>query len=215
MNKKYKNVIFIDTEFVSSKDYKQPIQISFVAYRLEGNNFIYDKTYSTYILLDKGVRLNKYVKAFTGIDEQILRMHGILSREVRIQLLDFLYEYTLTNTLIIGWDIANDKTMINSLLNREEELFDINLFDWYDAVVPYKRFYDKENQNTPSLINACFKLEISGINFHDSYQDAVATQKVMQHMALEKGLGLLFNPMFINLKKEKNQKKKKKITQPV
>ena len=85
MNKKYKHIIFFDTEFISSRRKNQPIEISLVAYDIVDNELKYDKSFSTYILLEKGTYLNKYVTAFTGIDNEVLDKYGIRIREAKEQ----------------------------------------------------------------------------------------------------------------------------------
>ena len=71
MNKRYKHIIFFDTEFISTRRKNQPIEISLVAYDIVDNKLKYDRSFSTYILLEKGTYLNKYVTAFTGIDNEV------------------------------------------------------------------------------------------------------------------------------------------------
>lgn len=205
MIRKYKYIIFADTEFISSKKVKQPIQVSFIAYKIKGNQFIYEKDYSTYISLKEGTYLNQYVKAFTGIDEEILEKHGILSIDARKQLLEFLGEFDTENTLICGWDIANDISMINILLNEEENPCNINCFDWYDVAIPYKHFYENESNNSPSLASACLKLNLEGNIFHDAYGDAYATSRIMQYLSIEKSFGVLMQPIYKSLYKEKKK----------
>ena len=82
MNKRYKHIIFFDTEFISTRRKNQHIEISLVAYDIVDNKLKYDKSFSTYILLEKGVYLNKYVTAFTGINNEVLDKYGIRIREI-------------------------------------------------------------------------------------------------------------------------------------
>ena len=108
MSKKYKHLIFFDTEFISSRRKNQPIEISLVAYDIIDNQLKYDKSFSTYILLEKGTYLNKYVTAFTGIDNEILDRYGIRIKDAKEQFLYFLLNYSPADTLLVGWSISND-----------------------------------------------------------------------------------------------------------
>ena len=42
MNKRYKHIIFFDTEFISTRRKNQPIEISLVAYDIVDNKLKYD-----------------------------------------------------------------------------------------------------------------------------------------------------------------------------
>ena len=44
MNKRYKHIIFFDTEFISTRRKNQPIEISLVAYDIVDNKLKYDET---------------------------------------------------------------------------------------------------------------------------------------------------------------------------
>ena len=141
MQKKYKHLIFFDTEFISSRRKNQPIEISLVAYDIDGETLEYDKSFSTYILLEKGVYLNKYVTAFTGIDNEVLDKYGIRISDAKEQFLYFLLNYSPRDTLLVGWSISNDIFMFDILVNRDEKTFDLSVFDWYDISSVFSNLY--------------------------------------------------------------------------
>ena len=45
MNKRYKHIIFFDTEFISTRRKNQPIEISLIAYDIVDNELKYDKSF--------------------------------------------------------------------------------------------------------------------------------------------------------------------------
>ncbi len=203
MNKKYKHIIFFDTEFISSRRKNQPIEISLVAYDIIDNELVYDKSFSTYILLEKGTYLNKYVTAFTGIDNAVLDKYGIRIKEAKEQFLEFLLNYSPRETLLAGWSISNDIYMFDVLVNKEESTFDLSVFDWYDVGNVFSSFYSKNKNETSSLANACKIIGKEDLAFHDSLVDAEATKEVMEYLIKEKGFSSLIGPSFISKVKKK------------
>ena len=204
MTKKYKHIIFFDTEFISSRRKNQPIEISLVAYDIENEELKYDKSFSTYILLEKGTDLNKYVTAFTGIDNEVLDKFGIRIKEAKEQFLYFLLNYSPRDTLLAGWSISNDLVMFDILVNKEESTFDLSIFDWYDVSSAFKSFYPNNKNETPSLTNACKMIGKEDLDFHDSLVDAEATKYVMEHLISNFGTKeLLKNQFVIKVNKKK------------
>lgn len=197
MNKRYKHIIFFDTEFISSRRKNQPIEISLVAFDINQNELKYDKSFSTYILLEKGTYLNKYVTAFTGIDNETLDKYGIRIRDAKEQFLEFLLDYSPSDTLLAGWSISNDIFMFDVLVNKDEITFDLGTFDWYDVSSVFTNFYGKNKNETPSLSNACKIIGKENLEFHDSLVDANATKYVMEHLINKYGLGVLLAPHYI------------------
>ena len=198
MNKRYKHIIFFDTEFISTRRKNQPIEISLVAYDIVDNKLKYDKSFSTYILLEKGVYLNKYVTAFTGINNEVLDKYGIRIKDAKEQFLYFLLGYSPKDTLLAGWSISNDIFMFDILCNKDESTFDLSTFDWYDVSNVYKNFHGNNKNETPSLANVCKLIGKDQLNFHDSLADAKATKYVMESLIEEQGLGNLLTPRFIS-----------------
>ena len=198
MNKKYKHIIFFDTEFISSRRKNQPIEISLVAYDINQNELKYDKSFSTYILLEKGTYLNKYVTAFTGIDNEVLDKYGIRIKEAKEQFLYFLLNYSPRDTLLAGWSISNDLFMFDILVNKDESTFDLSIFDWYDVSSVFKNYYFNSKNETPSLSNACKLIGKEDMDFHDSLVDAQATKFVMEHLINEYGIDNLLKSQYIS-----------------
>lgn len=209
MKKKYDYIIFFDTEFISQKTKRQPIEISFIAYKIVKNQLIYQQTFTTYIRLQKGIFLNQYVKAFTGITGEMLKDYGITIHEARLQFIDFIAKFGLDNCILAGWDITNDKVMIDHLLNYNEPTLEVSDFVWYDVANPYIMLHYKNMPTRPSLSYACEECGYSLENFHNSYDDAIATKLVMEKLISEVGLGILFQARF--LARESNKKKTVKI----
>lgn len=204
MSKKYKHIIFFDTEFISSRRKNQPIEISLVAYDINENELKYDKSFSTYILLEKGTYLNKYVTAFTGIDNNVLDKYGIRIKEAKEQFLEFLLNYSPRDTLLAGWSISNDIFMFDILVNKDESTFDLSIFDWYDVSSVFKVCYPNKKNETPSLTNACKLIGKENLEFHDSLVDAKATKYVMEFLIKEFGLiNLLKNQYISKINKKK------------
>lgn len=205
MKKKYDYIIFFDTEFISARNKRQPIEISFIAYKIDRNELIYQQTFTTYIRLQKGIFLNQYVKAFTGITGEMLKDYGIYIREAKLQFIDFIARFGLHNCILAGWDITNDKIMIDHLLNFDEKSLEVDDFTWYDVSNPYKSFHYKNMPTKPSLSYACEEIGLDISNFHNAYADALATKLVMETLMKEVGLGVLFQGKFLN-RDEKNKK---------
>ncbi len=204
MNKKYKHIIFFDTEFISSRRKNQPIEISLVAYDIIDEKLVYDKSFSTYILLEKGTYLNKYVTAFTGIDNDVLDKYGIRIKEAKEQFLDFLLNYSPYDTLLAGWSISNDIFMFDILVNKDETTFDLSVFDWYDVSNIFRNLHAENKNETPSLSNACKLIGKENLGFHDSLVDAQATKYVMDFLIEEIGLAkLLASKNITKVKKRK------------
>ena len=204
MKKKYKHIIFFDTEFISSRRKNQPIEISLIAYDIEENELKYDKSFSTYILLEKGTYLNKYVTAFTGIDNEVLDKFGIRIKEAKEQFLYFLLNYSPRDTLLAGWSISNDLVMFDILVNKEESTFDLSIFDWYDVSSAFKVYYPNNKNEMPSLTNACKMIGKENLEFHDSLVDAEATKYIMEHLLNEFGVSTILKSQFIiKVKKKK------------
>ena len=197
MQKKYKHLIFFDTEFISTRRKNQPIEISLIAYDIVDNELKYDKSFSTYILLEKGVYLNKYVTAFTGIDNEMLDKYGIRISDAKEQFLYFLLNYSPRDTLLVGWSISNDIFMFDILVNKDERTFDLSVFDWYDLSNVFTSLYAEKKNETLSLSNACKMIGIENLNFHDSLEDANATKYVMEYLFKEQGINKILSPKYI------------------
>lgn len=197
MQKKYKHLIFFDTEFISSRRKNQPIEISLVAYDIDGKELKYDKSFSTYILLEKGTYLNKYVTAFTGIDNELLDKYGIRISDAKEQFLYFLLNYSPRDTLLVGWSIANDIFMFDILVNRDEKTFDLSVFDWYDISNVFTSLYGEKKNETLSLANACKIIGNDDMNFHDSLTDAKATKIVMEYLIDNQGINKILSDKYI------------------
>lgn len=206
MKKNYKHIIFFDTEFISTRRKNQPIEISLIVYDIDGLELKYDKSFSTYILLEKGTYLNKYVTAFTGIDDVVLDKYGIRIKEAKEQFLYFLLNYSPRDTLLAGWSISNDLTMFDILVNKDETTFDLSIFDWYDVSSAFKVYYSKNKNETPSLSNACKMIGMEDLGFHDSLVDAEATKLVMEFLLKEKGKEDIINSNYICKVKKKKVK---------
>ena len=211
LKKKYDYIIFFDTEFISAKRKKQPIEISFIAYKINKNELIYQQTFTTYIRLQKGVFLNQYVKAFTGITGEMLKDYGIPIHEARLQFIDFIAKFGLDNFILAGWDITNDKVMIDHLLNYEDQTLEVSDFVWYDVSNPYIAFHYKDMPTRPSLSYACEECGYNVENYHNSYDDAIATKLVMEKLMNEVGIGVLFQPRFLTRETNTNKKKVVKV----
>ena len=78
---------------------------------------------------------------------------------------DFVLNYDLEKTLIVGWDPINDKTMLHYLLNYHENLVNVESCDWLDLVGPYTKVQGLPSSQTPSLVSACETYDIKDLKF--------------------------------------------------
>lgn len=173
--KAIKNIIVFDTEFVSARSGSQPIQIAMTAYELKENSIEKISDFSTFILPRKGVRLNKYVVEYTGINEEILRREGIYLEMARKQVIEYLLDFNFQDTILLGWDPSNDQRMFNILFNYNEEMIDVATFRWVDLARVYIHVNDLPLGQVPSLKTACEFYDMSDISFHDASNDCQAT----------------------------------------
>lgn len=194
---KYEYFIFIDTEFISSQVNKQPLQIGLVVYRYKDDHFIKMAQFSTYIMTKRGYRLDRYVKKYTHINEDILQSWGIRYAEARNQFIHFLLEFPFEKTLLIGWDPKNDKTMLNLLLNEKEELLDVHWYDWLDVASPFKTLYGWALGQTPSLEKACQSFSLTEYKFHDAFEDALATSALFYKLVESYSIKHVLNSQWI------------------
>lgn len=194
---KYEYLIFLDTEFVSSLTSKQPLQVGLSVYRYNGQSFVRSYQFSTYILVKRGNRLDRYVKKYTQINEEILKTYGIRYSDARQQLIQFLLDFPFEKTLLIGWDPKNDRTMLNLLLNEKEELLNIHWYDWFDLVNPFKALKGWPSGQTPGLTSACQTFELTDFRFHDAYEDANATGAVFFKLVENYGFDQVIQPQWV------------------
>ena len=211
MIKKYEYLIFIDTEFVSSKDGNQPFQVGMLSYHLNNSKMVKLNEFNAYIRLRKGIRLNKYAKLATGIDEETLNKFGLYAHEASLQIIDFVLNYDLEKTLIVGWDPINDKTMIHYLLNYNENLVNVESCDWLDLVGAYAKVQGLPIHQTPSLVSACEAYDIKDLKFHDAYDDAYATALLCSKLIEIYGEKEIIYDKTREIKKINEPKKKKYV----
>ena len=211
MSRKYEYLIFIDTEFVSSKDGNQPFQVGILSYHLNGYKLVKLNEFNVYIRLRKGIKLNKYAKIATGIDEETLFKFGLYPHEASLQIIDFVLNYDLEKTLIVGWDPINDKTMLHYLLNYHENLVNVESCDWLDLVGPYTKVQGLPSSQTPSLVSACETYDIKDLKFHDAYDDAYATALLCSKLIETHGEKEIIYDKTKVVKKINEPKKKKYI----
>lgn len=175
-------IMFLDTEFISTKEANQPFQIGIVTYKKANSSFEKISEFSTYIRLKEGVTLNEYIKNYTQVDEVTIDQYGIFINDARFQLLNYLLEFPLQNTIIAGWSINNDKKMLNHLFNDEDFIFDIHDFNWCDIAPIYCDCFKIPKYNSPSLIHVCEQLELNHFHHHDALSDAMATAEVLKKL---------------------------------
>lgn len=185
--KQFKNIIVLDIEFVSSKKWNQPFQVSMFGYRLKGNQLVKINEFDIYISLKPGVHLNKYALNVTGISETYLKKEGLYYKEAALQIINYLLCFNIEDTLIIGWAPANDKRMLDILLNDGEQLIDISVFNFFDLNKSYNKFKGYELNRGVSLQTACEDYGLSDVKFHNSYNDALSTAKLLAKMLEEHG----------------------------
>lgn len=173
---RYRYYLVLDTEFVSSKQSKQPLQIAIRAYELQSGQFVHLKDFSSFIFLKKGNYLNQHVRQYTKINESVLREKGIRFSDARLQLIHYLLEFPFHETLLIGWDPNQDIVMLNLLLNEnDEQMLDMRWYSWLDLAGAIRILQGIPKHMTPSLEKACSLYGLPPVEFHDAEVDAYAT----------------------------------------
>ena len=181
------NIIVLDTEFVSSKTINQPFQISISAFHLIKNQLQKISDFNAYIQMRPGTHLTYFAKKYTGITEDTLLNQGIYPDAATIQVVNYLLNFDVGNTLIVGWDPINDKRMIDNLINYSDEIVNVDAFPWFNLVKPYAHFNKITSGITPSLKEACEKYGLTDFAFHNAEDDTHATVALLQKFIDEYG----------------------------
>lgn len=215
MGRKYKYAVVLDTEFVSSKEGEQPIQISLIAFEIRNNKLIKISDFNVYIRLREGLHLNYYAKKFTGLTEEDLLENGVYSDMATQQIISFLLMFNVDETLIVGWAPNNDKKMLNLLMNAGQPLIDLDAFDWFDLAKAYKKINKIEGNGTPAFKDAMDFYHVRGYRYHDSLEDARATAFLLAIFLKEKGVRQTIYDVQESLKKKgKKPRKEYKRREP-
>lgn len=209
--KEIKYVIVLDTEFVSYHKGGQPFQISMSAFRLKEEKLIKISNFNVFITLRKGVYLNKYVKAYTGVTEEKLLDEGIYPDMATNQLLDYLLNFNMKETVLVGWDPGNDVRMMNALVNFEEELFDLSKWMWLNLATSYSRLNGLPSGITKSLTDACATYGIVDYSAHDAEEDCKATFDLLRLMIEKHGVQEVIYKTLNAPKKVKTKYKKVRV----
>jgi inhibitor of KinA sporulation pathway (predicted exonuclease) len=186
--KRYKYIIVLDTEFVSSKEGEQPIQISFIAFEIKQDKLMKISDFNVYVRLREGMHLNYFARKITGITEERLLSNGIYPNMATQQVISFLLMFNVDETLIIGWAPQNDKKMLNKLMNQDEPLINLDAFDWFDLSKSYKKLNNITDNGTPAFKDAMEFYNVKGYHYHDSMEDARATAFLLGIFLKEHGI---------------------------
>ena len=186
--KKVEFLIVLDTEFISLKRGGQPFQISMSAFHMSNEGtLIKISDFNVYITLRKGVYLNKYVKAYTGVTEEKLHDEGIYPFMATNQLLDYILNFDLKKTVLVGWDPSNDIRMMNLLVNHDDEIFDFNKATWLNLASSYSRLNGIPRGISRSLTEACNNYGMVDYDAHDAVEDCKATVELLRRMIEKHG----------------------------
>lgn len=207
---KIKYFIVIDTEFVSSKEGAQPFQISMIALQLNKKKLTKISDFNAFIILREGLRLNYHARKHTGITEEKLKNIGIYPDMAVNQVVNFLLNFNIKETMIIGWAVNNDKLMLEKLINYNDELINLNAYTWYDLANSYLKLNRVKGNDTPSLKSACDHYRLAGYNFHDAEDDARATALLLSMFIKEVGFDQAIKIPMIKAGKEKEKREKLK-----
>jgi len=181
-------LIVLDTEFISLKRGGQPFQISMSAFHLNSEGaLIKISDFNVYITLRKGVYLNKYVKAYTGVTEEKLHDEGIYPFMATNQLLDYVLNFDLKRTVLVGWDPSNDIRMMNLLVNHDDEIFDFKKVTWLNLAASYSRLNGIPRGISKSLTEACNNYGMTDYDAHDAIEDCKATVELLRRMIEKHG----------------------------
>ena len=178
----YKNIIVLDIEFVCSKKWNQPFQVSMISFNLKKDKLTKISDFDIYIDLMPGYHLNSFAKKVTGISEEFLNKEGLYYKEASYQVLDYLLHFKLEDTLIIGWSPRNDIRMLDILFNSEEPMIDMNALNFFDLNKSYNKFKGLPLSRGVRLEDACKDYEITDEHAHNSYADTVATAKLLNKL---------------------------------
>ncbi len=214
MNKKYRYVIVIDTEFISSKEGEQPIQVSLIAYQIKGEELIKISDFNVYVMLKKGLHLNRFARKYTGITNEKLQKEGIYPDMAIQQIVNYLLLFNVEETIVVGWAPNNDKLILSHLINEKEPLLNLGAADWYDLARCYCVLNKMDPGQTPAFESAAEKYNLSGYKFHDSMEDAKATAELLKLFIKEKGIDKILYDKTCKLsskKKTRNTKETKTL----
>ncbi len=201
-------IIVIDTEFVSSKDGQQPFQIAMRSYRIDGSNLMNISNFNVFVQLREGLKLTYFAKKYSNITQEKLEELGIYPSEAIGQIINFLLNFDIKSTLIVGWDPINDRRMLDALLNHGDSLINMDSFKWFDLVVPYKQIHCPDKKDTPSLKEACETYGLIDYAYHDAEVDAYATASLLIHLLNQHGLETIISKNLQAMKKPKYIKKR-------
>jgi DNA polymerase III epsilon subunit-like protein len=200
---KIKYFIVIDTEFVSSKEGAQPFQISMIALSLRKKKLTKISDFNVFIMLREGLKLNYFAKKHTGITEEKLKSYGVFPDMAVGQVVNFLLNFNMNETMIVGWAVNNDKRMLDKLINYKEKIIDLEAYQWYDLSNSYQKINKLKTNETPSLKAACEYYRLSGYNFHDAEDDARATALLLSMFIKELGFDQAIKIPMIKFEKER------------
>ena len=203
-----KYFIVIDTEFVSSKEGAQPFQISMIALQLNKKKLIKISDFNAFIILREGLHLNYHARKHTGMTEEKLKKFGIYPDMAVNQVVNFLLNFNIKETMIIGWAVNNDKLMLEKLINYDEKLVDLDKYNWYDLANSFLKLNKYKGSDTPSLKHACDHYRLSGYNFHDAEDDARATALLLSMFIKEVGFDKAIKIPLLQAQKEKAKREK-------
>lgn len=178
--KQIKTVIVFDTEFISSKELNQPVEVAFIAYSLEESKLIKLNDFCIYIQTLKHAKVNKFVTRVTGITNKLLDEQGLEYRRARREVLAYLNKFNKNDTLIVGWDIHNDQNMFDKLFNLHFKHRDVNKYRWFDLARVYSSL--KKLKGVTSLSKACLTYKLESDNYHDAKEDAIMTSKLLEKL---------------------------------
>lgn len=207
---KIKYFIVIDTEFVSSKEGAQPFQISMIALALRKKKLTKISDFNVFIMLREGLKLNYFAKMHTGITEEKLKSYGVYPEMAVNQVVNFLMNFNVNETMIVGWAVNNDKRMLDKLINYKEKIIDLDAYQWYDLSNSFQKINKLKSNETPSLKTACDYYRLSGYNFHDAEDDARATALLLSMFIKELGFDQAIKIPLIKYEKEKVKREKLK-----
>jgi DNA polymerase III epsilon subunit-like protein len=198
----------IDTEFVSSKEGAQPFQISMIALQLNKKKLIKISDFNAFIILREGLRLNYHARKHTGITEDKLKKIGIYPDMAVSQVVNFLLNFDINETMLVGWAVNNDKIMLEKLINYDDKLINLDQYQWYDLANSYLKLNKIKGNDTPSLKHACDFYRLSGYQFHDAEDDARATALILSMFIKEYGFDKAIKIPLIQSIKEKEKREK-------
>lgn len=169
-NVEYNHVLIFDAEYNEG----DLIQFAGLLFRkIDKDIFQVEKSFNTYVKLDKDKKINYFIENFTGITNSFLDAFGIPLTEAQDGIQDLLK--TDGDLLVVSHGLTNDRrTLFNNGIDFYE--FQNEVVDGYCTYYAAKRLLNREKRLNLTDVAADAGVFLS--NGHNAFDDAWATVSV-------------------------------------